>query len=111
MAILWSTTENIWFGVWGVDGDGKGTSMGDGPKVSKGLWVTWAEKDFLTDLWRKTCDKNKRMCFFLNGIISGWFQKYGYIPQNWWFIIENRIKMDDLGVPLFLETSIYHGSC
>ena len=38
--------------------------------------------------------------------IYGCFQELG-VPQKGWFMMENTIKIDDLGVPLFLETPIY----
>ena len=37
---------------------------------------------------------------------KGLFPKIG-VPPNGWFIRENPIKMDDLGVHLFWETPIY----
>jgi len=38
-------------------------------------------------------------------LIYGGFHKW-WIPKTGWFIMHNSIKMDDLGVPLFQETSM-----
>ena len=48
----------------------------------------------------------QRWVVMVPGLEDIWvFPKIG-VPQNGWFRMEHPIKMDDLGVPLFLETSI-----
>ena len=93
-------------------------------------WVIWeASVVFLFFFWRPweggrklgAAESWRTTVFFSHGVSTAgiivsekcvnssiviWvFPKIG-VPQNGCFIVENPIKMDDLGIPLFLETTI-----
>ena len=70
-------------------------------------WVYWMSGPG----WKKTSRTSQgwmiRVAHKKSPMIHIWmFPKIG-IPQNGWFIMENPIKMDDLGLPLFLEPPIW----
>ena len=55
--------------------------------------------------------KNTGQLHALKITLNKWvFPKIG-VPQNGWFVMEHPIKMDDLGVPLFSETSKCSQGC
>ena len=69
------------------------------------VWLPWHHQGFqVQHLWRPW-EMGPGLDFFPDFVTMRGFPKIG-VPQNGWFIMENTIKMDDLEVPLFSETSM-----
>ena len=70
------------------------------PQVAQGILVP----DHLGGSCVTFAQKNLKLLELFQDHFCWWvFPKIG-IPQNGWFIMQNPIKIDDLGVPSFLET-------
>ena len=63
------------------------------------LLVSTQDSRCSTVIWELVKDLKRFLCI--------WIFPQIVVPQNGWLIMKNPIKMDDLGVPLFLETPIY----